>query len=559
MSGCDVAGVLGPGTGAYMEYRNFVAWYRKYERHLSVWEPGKVCLGLAQVVRAALDELGRACGRPDPAVVARWLLRSLEEDRVELPRHMACELHGTRGDVVEALALAFPGAVSGRPKRPKATTSWTTDTWSAYPEPHAWRHHAERGAERGGTLETAAPRQYTAERGRPGGRAAKAAVLAAAVAAAMLLLLLLAGKQLWEAAMQAMGGGAVETTATRIGTTSVGPGTQGPAATPTPARVTHTEARTSPPATSPAPSKTEGIAPRLSRGDLTRLVVGAVVEAINRERERAGVPPARYLNVSVAQWKAVRMLETGLFSHYTARGVIPTYFATLRGAHYGVEENLYMLRCFGGPCISMDDAERYAYDAVRSFVHEDAASMWGHRDSLLDPCNNYVDVGAAWNGTHLFIAVYMASKWVEWVIPPRYAGGRFEAAGIVDPRIMPVEEGERAYFPIFIYRDDIDPAYASRDYYEYGDAVAGVLPPGFGERYTDIQTIYADVYRVVPTDRGTYFRVTFRYVPGAPGQYTLVIMGRNGLGVEWRPMSPSGWARLEWCNVLTYTWLIGAE
>jgi hypothetical protein len=76
-------------------------------------------------------------------------------------------------------------------------------------------------------------------------------------------------------------------------------------------------------------------------------------------------------------------------------------------------------------------------DAIYNLVFDDALSLWGHRDSLLDPCNNYVTMATSylWSGAYgaRYYVVYMVAKWVEWVSPPCYEGGRFTAEGYAAP------------------------------------------------------------------------------------------------------------------------------
>jgi hypothetical protein len=80
-------------------------------------------------------------------------------------------------------------------------------------------------------------------------------------------------------------------------------------------------------------------------------------------------------------------------------------------------------------------------DAIYNLVFDDALSMWGHRDSLLDPCNNYVAMATSyfWSGAYgaRYYVVYMVAKWVEWVSPPCYEGGRFTAEGYAAPAMKP--------------------------------------------------------------------------------------------------------------------------
>jgi hypothetical protein len=149
------------------------------------------------------------------------------------------------------------------------------------------------------------------------------------------------------------------------------------------------------------------------------------VEYLNRIRSEEGIPPVRLVNLSVARFRAEYLARTNLFSHYDAEGRHPIYWYTrLDGGLYKVEENLMMMRWYviGGSQLPSGIAKVNYTDAIYNLVFKDAVSMWGHRDSLLDPCHNYVTMATSyfWNGTYgaRYYVVYMIAKLVEWVSPP---------------------------------------------------------------------------------------------------------------------------------------------
>jgi hypothetical protein len=68
-----------------------------------------------------------------------------------------------------------------------------------------------------------------------------------------------------------------------------------------------------------------------------------------------------------------------------------------------------------------------------------------------------------WNRTYgaRYYVVYMVAKWVEWVSPPRYEGGRFTAEGYAAPAMKP------EVFAVYYASYESNPA--SRHSYSYGD------------------------------------------------------------------------------------------
>ncbi|MEM4792823.1 MAG: CAP domain-containing protein [Pyrobaculum sp.] len=275
--------------------------------------------------------------------------------------------------------------------------------------------------------------------------------------------------------------------------------------------------------------------------------VNVVIATLNDERMQRGIPPVSFMNLSVAWFKAQYMATNDYLSHYDKEGRHPEYYYTLLdGGLYAVEENIYL--CQGSGCGI--DGNRAA-SMVQMMIKQDADSDWGHRDSLLDPCNNYVAVGVARNGSSVYATVYMIAKWVEWVAPPRYENGVFYAKGFV--QLPPSLDGK--YYEVFIYRSVPDPA-NYKDSYSLGDPYAYVAPADFPYRYEGLRKIEAQTYAVAKTSQGWLFEIRFNFKPPDGAIYTLVVKSAP-TGVDWAPLSPWGKARLKSCDIVTY--VLGAR
>jgi hypothetical protein len=190
------------------------------------------------------------------------------------------------------------------------------------------------------------------------------------------------------------------------------------------------------------------------------------VEYLNRIRGEEGIPPVQLIDLSVARFKAEYLARTNLFSHYDSEGRHPGYWYTrLDGGLYGVEENLFVVYTVGSGRPSARIAKINYSDAIYNLVFDDALSMWGHRDSLLDPCHNYVAMATSYfrNSTYVarYYVVYMVAKWVEWISPPHYEGGRFTAEGYATPEMKP------EVFAVYYASYESNPA--SRHSYNVGD------------------------------------------------------------------------------------------
>ena len=280
-------------------------------------------------------------------------------------------------------------------------------------------------------------------------------------------------------------------------------------------------------------------------------IIRAVVDRINEYRAKEGTPPVKYMETKSAQFRAEYMHQHNIFSHYDKEGRHPAYYWTkLDGGLYGFEENAGWFRCIGDCINPLNDTLQLIY----FMVYEDAFSLWGHRDSILDPCNNYVSIGLSYDSYSLYITVHMIAKWVEWIEPPRYENGVFRAKGVVvEPRLKPESENGYTFYQVFIYRDVPNPSNVHRHSYSVGDLYAGVLPKDYPGYYTKTKTIRAEKLYARRVESGWLFEVEFLFRPEEPGLYTIVMFAKNNLGVSWKPMSPGGEARLERCELFAYT------
>lgn len=259
------------------------------------------------------------------------------------------------------------------------------------------------------------------------------------------------------------------------------------------------------------------------------------VEYLNRIRSEEGIPPVQLIDLSVARYRAEYLARINLFSHYDAEGRHPGYWYTqLDGGLYWVEENLVKVYGIGVGQLPKGIAKVNYTDAIYGLVFNDVLSMWGHRDSLLDPCNNYVAMATSyfWNRTYgaRYYVVYMVAKWVEWVSPPRYEGGRFTAEGYAAPVMKP------EVFAVYYAKYESNPA--SRHSYEYGDLyLCKVLDTPLA-KCKDAQEP-AGMFTVEETQDGRWrIKIDTSVTLDRPGLYAFMIIAEDLRGIKWKPMSP---------------------
>lgn len=196
-----------------------------------------------------------------------------------------------------------------------------------------------------------------------------------------------------------------------------------------------------------------------------------------------------------------------------------------------------------------DDVMKLIYD----MIYDDAESFWGHRDSLLDPCNNKVSIAAAWGNDRLYLAVYMVSQWAQWNLPPRYDPntGVFEVRGVIKLRPDENLEGFGPFYSIFIYRDVPKPEYYYSRSYTIGKPYAGVLPREYSGYYVDAITIHADKYVIRQLGDRWYVDISFKLDLPKDGALYTVVMFSAPTGAIWKPYGDT--TRLKSCTIFEYT------
>ncbi|MEN3053753.1 MAG: CAP domain-containing protein [Candidatus Methanosuratincola petrocarbonis] len=285
-----------------------------------------------------------------------------------------------------------------------------------------------------------------------------------------------------------------------------------------------------------------------------QVVVSAVLDEINSARAALGLPlvdPS--LEYVAANYRAQDMLAGGYFNHYDLSGRLPNYHYTSLGGAYYIEENLGYLYF---PPLTSDRAVNSSRELVRDMIYDDAASGWGHRDSLLDPTNNRAEVSVAWNGSSLFLVVHMVKEWVSWSEPPHLSGGAFSCSGSL------AMNGSTLKSVVIYYSDPGDHddfSYSAslrvlvgEKSYSLGSLVAGVVPPPMF--YPGLQTIRPTKWSVSGQSFSVAFNASVLKSIAGPGLYTVVFYASNTLGVQ-HPYDTDRYSSE--LPILSYTILVG--
>ncbi len=227
----------------------------------------------------------------------------------------------------------------------------------------------------------------------------------------------------------------------------------------------------------------------------------AVFDELVRLRMEQGVPAPRLVSIGFARERALDMAGSGYFGHCRPDGSWP--IESYRGVHY-VEENIAVV--YPGPGSSVEDAVK---EAVRAMVYDDEEYGWKHRDSLLDPLNNAVEVAVAEAGGAVYVVVEMYKAWVDWE-RASYASGTLTLEGV-----LRLEDSRILGLAVYRIEEPRVMAWPSKRGIVYtclrapeGEIVAVLLargdaPEGVGVLEGSIEA------------RGSWFRVTASYEPPA--------------------------------------------
>lgn len=132
------------------------------------------------------------------------------------------------------------------------------------------------------------------------------------------------------------------------------------------------------------------------------------LELINLDRQTHGVPPVRLGSNQAAQAHAEDSVRTGyLAGHWTSDGLKPYMLYTQAGGAGVVAENAAgqtrgsqdcdqpMIVCGDFDVVGAIESLQWA------MVYDDAHANWGHRDTILDPIYDTVNIGVAFTDSHV--------------------------------------------------------------------------------------------------------------------------------------------------------------
>ena len=254
---------------------------------------------------------------------------------------------------------------------------------------------------------------------------------------------------------------------------------------------------------------------------------------INADRADHGVGPVALGDNAAAQWHAEDMLANSYISHWTTQGRKPYMLYTLAGGEGYMAENV----AYSGFQDPSDDPDRYLDIDVREalarhewgMMYDDAHADWGHRDNILNPDHQLVNLGIAFDEKRLAFVQHFESRRLAFTQRPQLSGTRFTANGVLDPGLG----GLRA---AAIYWDESPQAWSTQQLNNgprsyslgTGGAVVTVIPPAPpGSQYVNLPAdrVIADLWQ--EADGRFSIVATVGLLSLQPGVYTVVLLAEE--------------------------------
>ncbi len=202
------------------------------------------------------------------------------------------------------------------------------------------------------------------------------------------------------------------------------------------------------------------------------------LQLINEDRKANGLKPVVLGNNLAAQKHAEHLVKNDIISHWNTDGLKPYMrYTNERGNGY-VSENIGFTRGVCLPAFCSIDIKEDIKSHQWSMVNDDAAFEWSHRDTILDPYHNKVNIGIAVYAGDLALVQSFENDYIMWKRPTTRTGDRVIMSGL-----SAFNQGSISWVAVFYDKtpQKISPAelFAKhRGKYDQGELVGVVLPAG---------------------------------------------------------------------------------
>ena len=175
----------------------------------------------------------------------------------------------------------------------------------------------------------------------------------------------------------------------------------------------------------------------------------SALDLINLDRQTHGVPPVRLGSNQAAQAHAEDSARNGYGGHWTSDGLKPYMLYTQAGGVGVMAENAaWQTRgsenCDDPTVVCGDLDVAGAIESLQwSMVYDDAQSNWGHRDTILDPIYDTVNIGVAFTDSHVAYYQHFEYTRLSYATVPSLDGG------VLSLRLQPQTGVEIGYIAVY--------------------------------------------------------------------------------------------------------------
>jgi uncharacterized protein YkwD len=210
-------------------------------------------------------------------------------------------------------------------------------------------------------------------------------------------------------------------------------------------------------------------------------LVQLMLEQINYDRAMNGVQTVNLSGAISAQWHAEDMLRNDYYSHWDTGGMKPYVRYKVLGGKGAVFENIGLAV---GELKNGGDVWNAILQIHRQMMYNDAHVDWRHRENILDPYHNKVNIGIAWNSNEVYLVQHFENDYIDLILSPvfRIINTNLEMTASMNLNISNIYSVSIHYDP---YPQNISSSKLRSEepynlsYYDYGEYLGSILPSGY--------------------------------------------------------------------------------
>lgn len=247
-----------------------------------------------------------------------------------------------------------------------------------------------------------------------------------------------------------------------------------------------------------------------------------MLNTINKDRADYGIPPVILGDNNASQKHAEEMLKYRYLAHFNLAGEKPYIRYSQEQGKGAVSQNVaYSGFFYEEKRAKKLDIPQSLKELEYEMMYNDSEFEWGHRDNILDPIHNKVNIGIAYDDKNLAIVQDFEKDYINWETPITYDSE--EDSGNLR---MKGQLSEGNFSALSIYYDPIPERMTKEQLLKtrsYGlGSLAGYIT-NYPYYYENVSYVYAKEWRVRKKDFA--ISADIKNLTKNQGIYTAVIWG----------------------------------